>query len=434
MSDRATLSSLIESIGTEIMRVVTAPAGLQVGVSNPVIDDPGEPTPLDSGDLVLAVGTAADSAAALNLVRGAGRAGASAVAFRSNTALSPALVQVAEAAGVALLWIEPAMAWSQLHTLVRSAVATAGADGGSDQLGGPIGDLFSLANAIAAMVGGPTTIEDPRSTVLAFSSLGEPIDEARRATILGRRVPEDWLQRLQNDGVFRRLWAAEGVIRVDYPQIQPRLATAVRAGGELLGSIWVAEDARPLDAAAERALLEAAGLAALHLIRARSSEDLERTRRSGLLRSLLEGNAVSELLAEAIGVPAGSYATVIAFRLPDGSPEELAVTGRRAGRLIDLYCESARRSAASALIGPTVYLLLADREAPARERFEALAGELLGERHAVLPPPRWRRSARLCPTSAALRPRGTTPTGCSRCCPLSARASGWQPSSRCRAM
>lgn len=386
MSDRATLSSLIESIGTEIMRVVVAPAGLQVGLSNPVIDDPGEPTPIDSGDLVFAVGTAADSGNALRLLDTAGRAGAAAVAFRSSTPLPAGLLQAAERAAVALLWIEPAMAWSQLHTLVRSAVATAGVDGGSDELSGPIGDLFSLANAIAAMVGGPTTIEDPRSTVLAFSSLDEPIDEARRATILGRRVPDDWLQQLQNDGVFRRLWAAEGVIRVEYPKIQRRLAIAIRAGGEILGSIWVAEDARPLDTAAERALTEAAGLAALHLIRARSSDDLVRTRRSGLLRSLLDGNAVAELLADAVKVAVDCFVTVIAFRLPEGSPGELAAAGRRASRLVDLYCESARRPAASALIGPTLYLLIADREAPGRERFEALAKDLLGERHALLPP------------------------------------------------
>src|SRR5439155_17548505 len=130
-----------------------------------------------------------------------------------------------------------------------------------------IGDLFALANAVAATVGGPVTIEDPRSTVLAYSSLDDhEIDEARRATILGRRVPDEWIRRQQADGVFRRLFREHGVIRIDYSDIgtRPRLATAIRAGDDILGSIWVQEAGKPLDEDAEVTLQEAARIAALH--------------------------------------------------------------------------------------------------------------------------------------------------------------------------
>lgn len=386
MSEGATLSSLLESIGTEIMLVHAAPAGLDVGVSGPVIDDPAEPSPLDAGDLLLAVGTPPGSAAAQTLVERAARCGAAAVVFRFNGAPPGALVRGAESSGVALLGVIPAMAWSQLHTLLRSACIAVGGADTDDEAGGAVGDLFALANAIASRVGGPTTIEDPQSTVLAFSSLDEPVDEARQATILGRKVPEDWLRRLHEDGVFRRLWSQDEVIHVDYPELRRRLAVAIRAGGELLGSIWVQEETRPFDAAAESALSEAARIAALHLIRARSSEDLDRTRRGSLLRSLLEGNAVAPLLADALGAKGEFHATVVLFRLPDGPQTEVAVAGRRACRLIDLYCESTRRRAATVALGRDVHLLLVDASPPAPDRLEATAQEVLGERGDMLPP------------------------------------------------
>lgn len=386
MTEGPSLSSLLESVGTEILRVCAAPAGLDIHVAAPVIDDPADPAPIDAGDLLLAVGTPADSPLAPAVLSRAGRSGAAAVVFRMQGPAPEGLVREAGTSNVALLGVIPAMAWSQLHTLVRSACAAAGAAGADAEPADATGDLFALANAIAARVGGPTTIEDPQSTVLAFSSLDEPIDEARRDTILGRRVPADWVRRLHEDGVFRRMWSQDGVIRVDYPELRTRLAVAIRAGGELLGSIWVAEDTRPFDEAAESALAEAAQIAALHLIRARSSEDLDRGRRSGLLRSLLEGNAVAPLLAEALDVKPGCSAAVIMFRLPQGSQTEVAVQARRACRLLDLYCESTRRRSASAAIGRDVHLLLVDATGPAVERLEAVALEILGDRGDMLPP------------------------------------------------
>jgi hypothetical protein len=351
----------------------------------PVIDDPADPSPMDAGDLVLAVGTLAESPVARTVVARAGESAAAGVVFRTQGRLPESLVREAELSNVAVLGVIPAMAWSQLHTLLRSACVAAGGGAHDAEAGGATGDLFALANAIAARVGGPTTIEDPQSTVLAFSSLDEPIDEARRDTILGRRVPEEWLRRLHDDGVFRRLWSQDEVIRVEYPELRGRLAIAIRAGGELLGSIWVAEDKRPFDAAAEAALSEAAEIAALHLIRARSSEDLERGRRSALLRSLLDGNAVGPVLAELLGVKPDSFAAVIVFRLPAGSQTEVAVQARRACRFVDLYCESTRRRAASVSVGRDVCLLLVDGSRAADERLEAVAREIVGERGDTFP-------------------------------------------------
>jgi hypothetical protein len=299
----------------------------------------------------------------------------------------PALLRAATAAHVAVLGAAPTLTWSQLHTLLRTATAATAATGGSfgadarADSRGAVGDLFSLANAIAAMAGGPTTIEDRESTVLAYSSHDATVDEGRRQTILGHRVPEVWRRRLQEDGVFRRLWTEHGTVRISYPDddppLRPRVAIAVRAGDEVLGSIWVAEGERALGEDAERALIESAPIAALSLIRWRSNDDLDRERRSALLRSVLEGTTAPGVLAESLDVRADAFVTVLAFRLLLTVPEDVALRASRARDLIVLYCESFRRKAASVAIGPVVYVLIPDPVAPDRGRLVSLAADII---------------------------------------------------------
>jgi hypothetical protein len=364
-----------------MLRVVSAPAGLDAPARQPVIHDPAGAPMLEAGDLVLAVGTPSSTPAAEALVRAAGESGATAVIFRGDAQPPPALARAAGAAGVAVLGAASEVAWSQLHTLIRTTVAVSGDPSDETDTGGPIGDLFSLANAIATMVGGPTTIEDPHSTVLAYSSLGEAVDQHRRDTILGRRVPEAWRRRLQADGVFRRVWSELGVVRIEYPDedppLHPRLVIGVRAGGEILGSIWVAEQDRRLDTRSERALEEAAGIAALHLIRARSSDDLERERRSGLLMGVLEGSTGPEALADALEAHGPDFITVIGIRLSCEESSEATLRTRKACRLIDQYCESRRLVAAVAVTGPVIYLLTVDGSEKARPKIASLARDVI---------------------------------------------------------
>ncbi|MFD0392985.1 hypothetical protein ACFQ3Z_11590 [Streptomyces nogalater] len=94
---------------------------------------------------------------------------------------------------------------------------------------------------MAALVGGSVTIEDTESRVLAHSSTQENVDEMRRLTILGRRVPAWRVAAMRDAGFFRALWTTDDVLhrraQGDNPE---RLVCAVRAGGEVLGSVWVA--------------------------------------------------------------------------------------------------------------------------------------------------------------------------------------------------
>jgi sugar diacid utilization regulator len=383
----ATLAGLVESLGADVFQILTAPFGLEVKVTEPIIYDPLEPTHLEPGDLVLAVGISVEDRQAIRLINDAATASAAAVIFKRGEE-AQALITPAEEAGVALVSVEPEMTWNQLHALLKTAIASSGVvpESSGDR---PVGDLFSLANAVSAMVGGPVTIEDPQSRVLAFSSLDEPIDEPRRQTILGRRVPQPWIKRLQEHGIFKELWSTEDIVPVDLPYrgLRRRLAIAVRSGGEILGSVWVAEGRKPFDAAAEEALREAARIAALHLIRHRASADLERRRRAEVVRSILEGQGPVEHLASRLGIDAKSPFTVVAFELPSPEEKEPGMKRQRAMELAAVYCETFHRRASSVSIDGTIYSLLPTPNVSERDRVVSVASRVVQQADASLKVP-----------------------------------------------
>ena len=366
-----TLADVVDNVHVGIIELLATPAGLDVEVGEVVIYDPVDGSDLQPGDVILAVGTRPEERGAVALVDQAAGAAAAAVVFRAGSERdTTSLAAHAADAGVAVLAVPQEMTWGQLHSLLRTARTTAGAEEDRDLSSAPVGDLFALANALAASVGGPVTIEDPHSTVLAYSSLDEPVDDARRSTILGRRVPDEWIRRLRAEGVFKALWSGTDVLRLDLtdtdPEFKPRLALAVRAGDEILGSIWVAEGERPLDADAEAALREGAQIAALHLIRHRAGEDLERRRRSDQLRAALDGRVPTDLLAGTLGLASSALVTVVVFSVEDGGDTDdvgLAALAERAAGIIALHCEAFRRQAATVTIGRSVYVLLPHAEA-----------------------------------------------------------------------
>ena len=118
----ATLGSLVDALGEGLVRVVTAPRGLDVPVVEVVVHDPlSEPTP-GRDDLLLAVGVDAaprqrQSTWSPRVVR----AGRSALLLKDDRELPVGLIAAAEGAGVALLLAPAAAAWGQLHTLMRTA-------------------------------------------------------------------------------------------------------------------------------------------------------------------------------------------------------------------------------------------------------------------------------------------------------------------------
>ncbi|HVA61552.1 MAG TPA: helix-turn-helix domain-containing protein [Mycobacteriales bacterium] len=380
-----TLASLVAELHPVSLRLVAAPGGSEATVGEPVLFDPNDETGPEPGDLVLGVGVHPTSDDSLRLLRRLGAAGVGGLVLKAAGDPPPALVAAANESGMALLLAPVTVGWGQLYSLIRTATAVGSlAHSGA---GVPIGNLFSLADAVAAAVGGATTIEDPGGRVLAYSNLDQPIDDARREAILGRQVSAAWMRKLNEAGVFPRLWQDPGVLRLgdfDVPGIRPRLAIAVRAGAELVGAIFVIEGEQPFGAGAEQALGEAAGLAALHILRHRSSEDLDRRRRAEALWALLDGRSPPEIGASTLDIGVNTPVTVVALMQAETDEAEAAVQAQRAADLIALYCESYRRRAACVAIAGTIYVLLPEPGPAHRDRIVALVESIVARAQETL--------------------------------------------------
>lgn len=372
-----TLGAVVQALGDGLVRLVTAPRGLAVPVGGLVLFDAVAETPLSRSDVVLAIGVDAALPSAIDVVARCGMRGATAVLLRCDEELPAALVAAADRSATALLVAPQDAAWGQLHTLLRTArsashAAVIGARGGATA------DLFGIADALAAVVGGAVSIEDEQSTVLAYSTGTHPTDAGRQAAILGRRVPDTWVEQLTELGVFRHLVTSEQVVHVaplGEPACAARLAVGVRAAGENLGSIWVQEGEQEFAPGAETALRQAASLVALHLLRARSGDDLERRHDGEQLRFVLAGRLPPTLLAETLRVSAEDAVVLLGL---DTEPEpggEAAVLADRVADLVVLSCRAFRRKAVATGLGRTAYAVVATGSSGAHEA-RHLADEL----------------------------------------------------------
>ncbi|MEV4249966.1 helix-turn-helix domain-containing protein [Streptosporangium canum] len=227
---------------------------------------------------------------------------------------------------------------------------------GSPNLSGTSEELFAVANAIAAVIGGSVAIEDLDWRVLAYSSLPrQRIDELRRRGILDRRVPDQPAQLQQ----YRQVLAAQGVIRLPTlePDELPRAAVAIRAGDLPLGTIWAIEGDSPLDSAGESALLDGARLAALHMLRSRSAAELDLHARADALRGVLTGNRTAEEVSFHLCLPETVRLTLLGFAhaRERGSDSPLTV---RLSAAATQHWAALHSDAAVATVGRTVYVLL----------------------------------------------------------------------------
>jgi PucR C-terminal helix-turn-helix domain/GGDEF-like domain len=359
------LSQLLAALGPSPLWLLSAPAAGSTPVSGVWIHEPRAALPPARHALLLAVGARPSSPEAAQLLREAARAGYTGLVIKSYGEPAGPLAAVAEETGLALLAADEDLAWHHLDALISAAlaaVARPAAGGGAT----PVGDLFALANAIAAMVGGATAIEDPYLHVLAYSTLpGQAIDEHRRQGILGLQVPYVPV----NEAQYRELGRAAGVCRFTAgPGSLPRLAIAVRAGAELLGSIWVVDADGTLEPGAEQALTEAASIAALHLLAARTAADLARRLRGDLLRRVLAEPASAAVVAPQLGLSTAAPVAVAAFTALSADPGG-ALAARAALRftdLVSLHCEAHYGRPGCALIDGTVYALLPAHSAGAQ--------------------------------------------------------------------
>ncbi|WP_270887019.1 PucR family transcriptional regulator [Pedococcus sp. 5OH_020] len=271
-----------------LLNIGVAPA--HGAVDDVTIAEPSHGIVGQPDDLVLGVGMDSTQAA-VSLVSAAAAAGAGGVVLRRGLARRRAVRDQALQDGVALLELAEQASWAHVVWLLRGVLDRAAVGPGRREDAPVQDDLFALADAAAALVDAPVTIEDAQSRVLAYSARQDLTDPARVSTIVGRRVPDQVLATLRAQGVFRRLArSAEPVFVPASGGTKPRLVIPVRAGGEWLGSIWALVEGRPpVDVVAE--LVQTASVVALHLLRLRAQADLSRRVAADRLRGVLSGSA-----------------------------------------------------------------------------------------------------------------------------------------------
>ena len=194
-----------------------------------------------------------------------------------------ALAASAADRGMVVLAVDDDAAWEHAVSVLESALAAVAS--GDDPRGADT--LFALAHAVAASIGGAVSIEDLDRSVVAYSTVeGQRLDRLREEGILGRRVP-DVAHNLER---YRALFASAQVEH--FPAVDdafPRTALAITAGSRALGSIWVVDPPDGVSEAGERTLREAAGLAAMHMLRRRTSDEVRLHLRAEIVGGALEG-------------------------------------------------------------------------------------------------------------------------------------------------
>lgn len=361
-----TLARLVETLGSGVATVVCAPKGLDIEVHEVVVHDLVDPLAVTEGDLVLGV-SIGPGGRAVDLVGDLGSRRVAGLVLKTSALSDTSVVEAAENAGLAVLAIPTGASWAQIVQLVQS-VLSHDSIGGREMHGLAGSDLFALADAIAALIDAPVTIEDRLSRVLAYSGRQDEADAARAETIIGRRVPDRFLERLELEGVFRRLRHETGAVYVDAldEDVLPRLAVSVRAGEEILGSIWAAVPRRPT-AEVERAFAEAAKVAALHLLRHRAGADVERSLQADLLASILQGTAGAGEAALRLGLAGAGYRVLAAWlSASDEADESRARVQLR--DLLGVHMSTFRVRGASAVLGGFVYAVIATDDDPRRSQ------------------------------------------------------------------
>jgi hypothetical protein len=368
------LSRVLDDLGTTLLELVCGDAGRGGAIGGVAIHDPVEEPVLPHHALVLGVGLR-DRDDIVALLRSLKRHEAAGLVIRAPVPMSDEIAAAVGETGVAVIALTRGASWAQLAALLRTLLGEGEvAEGRLDTLGGmPTGDLFALANAVAALVDAPVTIEDRSSRVLAFSGRQDEADPGRVQTILGRQVPDQYSQLFTHSGVFRDLYRSEHPVYIEPPEGDdefriPRVAVAIRAGSEVLGSIWAAVH-EPLSPDRSDALRDAAKLVALHLLHNRAGEDAERRLRTDLLSAALEGGPGARDALDRLRLADQPVVVLALAALPctgaeaaeppgAGTDASLAAERQQLGDAFAIHLSAVHARSAVALIGDTVYGLL----------------------------------------------------------------------------
>jgi sugar diacid utilization regulator len=355
-SSAPVLSDVVKALGPSVAHLVGGSDCARREVSTLVLHDPLSDVRAVAGGFLLAIGVRPAGEDWQDLVKAAATHGYVCVAAKPSGVARQDLVDNARESDVAILALADEIAWEQIVTLASAAMRhsyTAEPALGNMRLG----DLFALANAVASSVGGATAIVDSRQSIIAYSTVeGQPIDETRRKSILGLRVPS----RPATDSEYREVHGAAGVVALSSSNEDfPRLAVPIRAGGELLGSVWVIDERGSAGEAAKAELQHAADIAALHLLQARTEAEVSDRRRGDMLAAVLDDSSMAAEAAAALGIAVSKQVRVAAIGIADPAPSGEPVTAcHQTLELVILHCGAELGFSAATVSSGLVFLLL----------------------------------------------------------------------------
>jgi len=361
------LSTVIDLIGVQSVAVWAAPRGLDVRVAELAAD--GDQQPAD-----LLLGTAVREPADVpGLVERAAGSGAVAVLVRLADRSAPEDVALtARRVGVAVLSILPDRGWVDLVAVLQGLLSVTRSRAGTEmdrssrRLDREHG-LVGVANQLAGTLGGSVMIFSPRQELLASSRLSSADDPVRRGAALEQHGPTWFRNRLRELGVYDRLWSGDEVVDIDAIAelgSSRRLAVAVRAGAEILGSIWVAEGDEPLKGDAHAVLAAAVPVVAKHLLGLDDHELASRRLGEELLGRLLLGEVDAGAVGGYFGMAVDSPCVVLACEHdPSAGPDDdVAVGGSTATHMVleesRRYLSTYRRPALTTVWGARVLVVL----------------------------------------------------------------------------
>ncbi|MFC5676097.1 helix-turn-helix domain-containing protein [Aeromicrobium endophyticum] len=356
-SQETDLGRLTERLGSTLLTLVAGEAQSTRTISTVVLLDPLDPPDVVPGALVLGVGVGADGDLE-SLVEELGESRAAALIVREPVTIDPGVAESARRHQVSVFGLVRGASWVQVATLLAGALNIGTDEHGSADVDSGR-DLFTLANALSALLGAPVTIEDRSSRVVAFSADQAGTDEPRRLTILGLQVPELYSSIQRERGVFRRIYQSDRPIYLEKPapDTLPRVVMRVQAGGEVMGSIW-AVVSEPLTPEREQGMIEGAQVVALAMLRARVSADASQRLSESIASRLLEGGTSAREAAQQLGIES-SPACVIAIG-PSSGPDEVRIAAdtQRAASALRMNLQPVFPRAIAAQLGGVVYAVV----------------------------------------------------------------------------
>ena len=359
MADSAafTVSAWTQLMGEDLLHVDPTSADLDRQVTDVQLYDPLDEQAVMRNAILLLTGVACRTADFGRVLARAARCEAAGVVVKARGTPIEDLHAASANHGIPVIVVRDDADWTRLAALARTAVAGAAADSVS---GVRLGDMFAFANAVATMTRGATSIVDPTGHVVGYSTIpGQPIDYLRRESTLTlheRTVPA-------LDADYKVVYSLNTAVFVEpHDDEGGRLAIAVRAGGELLGSIWVIDPGDERREDGLDALDRLAPLAGLHMLHARSAADFTERRNADLMRTLMDDPRHASFAAAELGL-GPQYApgfAVAAFTIahPEPGSVDAIREQQRLRQLVTVTCNLQFRSAYNALIDSVVYAIL----------------------------------------------------------------------------